>query len=88
MLYSPLQPQVNGEVGVDWDQAMPVALERALASQSTRRFSVVNLGYNNDAAFSLKYTLQDYKYLDYDLAILYENYNDLLIPPESPNLSS
>jgi len=74
--------------GVNWDQAMPACLERALAAKTNRRFTVVNLGYNNEGAYSLKLTLQDYAYLDYDLAILYENYNDLLAPPEIPNLAA
>jgi hypothetical protein len=73
--------------GVNWSEAMPVQLERALAARSSRRFTVVNLGYNNEGAYSLKFTLQDYAYLEYDVAILYENYNDLMNPPEFPNLS-
>jgi len=73
--------------GVNWDEAMPVRLERALAARSSRRFTVVNLGYNNEGAYSLKFTLRDYAYLKYDVAILYENYNDLMNPPEFPNLS-
>jgi hypothetical protein len=44
----------------------------------------VNLGYNNEGAYSLRFTLEDYLYLDYDLAILYEGYNDVqLTPPEA-----
>ena len=36
-----------------------------------------NLGYNNEGADSLRFTLEDYLWLDYDAAILYEGYNDV-----------
>src|SRR5262249_254100 len=48
-----------------------------------RPFTVVNLGYNNEGAYSMRFTLEDYAYLDYDLACLYEGYNDL----NTPNLA-
>src|SRR5262249_23284304 len=68
---------------------MPVRLERALNARShPARFTVVNLGYNNEGAYSLKFTLRDYAYLAYDVVILYENYNDLVTPPEAPNLAA
>jgi hypothetical protein len=73
--------------GVNWDQAMPVLLQRALAARSQRKFTVVNLGYNNEGAYSLNFTLRDYAYLHYDVAVLYESYNDLMTPPHLPNLS-
>ena len=41
-------------------------------------FTVINLAYNNEGAYSFKPTLDDYRSLDYDLALLYEGYNDLL----------
>jgi hypothetical protein len=44
---------------------------------SSPRFTVVNLGYNNEGAYSFKATLDDYAWLRYDLALLYEGYNDL-----------
>ena len=47
---------------------------------------MVNLGYNNEGAYSLRFTLADYLYLDYDLAILYEGYNDLM-GSQAPNFS-
>ncbi len=73
--------------GVNWNESMPAQLERALAARSQRRFAVVNLGYNNEGAYSLKFTLRDYAHLRYDVAVLYESYNDLIMPPEKPNLS-
>ena len=72
------------------DEAIPAVLERDLAGRSAgpyRRFSVVNLGYNNEGAYSFKFTLDDYRYLRYDLAILYEGYNDLVPGPGGPNVS-
>ena len=72
-----------------WDQAIPAVLERRLASRQPQpsRFTVVNLGYNNEGAYSFKPTLQDYLWLNYDLACLYEGYNDLAGDPRGPNLS-
>jgi hypothetical protein len=49
------------------------------------RFTVINLAYNNEGAHSFVYTLNDYNYLQYDLAILFEGYNDLTDNP--PNTS-
>jgi hypothetical protein len=64
--------------GVSAGEAMPAALERLLrARTSSPFFTVVNLAYNNEGAYSFKTTLQDYHWLDYDLALLYEGYNDL-----------
>ncbi len=39
--------------------------------------SLVNLAYNNEGAYSFKYNLHDYEYLEYDVALLYTGYNDL-----------
>jgi lysophospholipase L1-like esterase len=65
--------------GVLWDEAIPAQLERRLnEAGGPIRFSVVNLGYNNEGAFSFRYTLQDYAYLQPDIVCLYEGYNDLM----------
>ena len=61
--------------GVLSEQSIPAALERIL--NGTRPFSVVNLGFNNEGAFAIVPNLRDFEYLDYDVAILYEGYNDL-----------
>src|SRR5258705_13029699 len=54
--------------GVSWEQAMPAVLERQLRARSTSPFfTVINLGYNNEGAYSFKPTLEDYRSLGYDL---------------------
>ena len=64
--------------GVSSDEAIPFVLERLLrAGTGSPAFSVENLAYNNEGAYSFKTTLQDYRWLDYDLVVLYEGYNDL-----------
>jgi hypothetical protein len=70
--------------GTDAAGTIPAALERALR-QSGRDITVVNLGYMNDGAYADGLTLADYRRLNYDLAILYEGYNDLF---NVPNLYS
>jgi hypothetical protein len=74
--------------GVHWDQAMPAVLERQLNQRrsGSSTFTVLNLAYNNEAAYSFKFTLRDYEKLDYDLACLYEGYNDRM-GDTRPNLS-
>jgi hypothetical protein len=75
--------------GVKWDQAIPARLEQYLtkAAPAGRTFKVINLGYNNEGAYSFAVTLKDYDYLDYDLVCLYEGYNDLIGDPRAPNVS-
>ena len=75
--------------GVTWDQAIPARLDQRLAKVATadRSFKVINLGYNNEGAYSFAVTLKDYEYLNYDLACLYEGYNDLIGDPRNPNVS-
>jgi hypothetical protein len=76
--------------GANWDEAVPALLERGLAGRtagSFRRFRVLNLGYNNEGAYSFKPTLEDYKGLGYDAACLYEGYNDLIGDSRAPNVS-
>jgi hypothetical protein len=64
--------------GVSADQAISAELERMLRMRTqSPLFTVVNLGYNNEGAFSFKATLDDYAWLRYDLALFYEGYNDL-----------
>jgi lysophospholipase L1-like esterase len=68
--------------GVTWNQAFPYLLEERLnAAGGATRYRVVNLAFNNESAASFAPTLEDYQYLDYDVAILYEGYNDLLERP-------
>lgn len=72
--------------GLSFEASFPHQLESLLNASSaaaSRRFSVVNLGYNNAGAYSFQYTLADYQSLHYDIAVLYEGYNDL---SGAPNL--
>lgn len=74
--------------GTTWEESIPAVLEQHLRGRSVgpfRRFSVINLGYNNEGAYSFTFTLDDYRSLRYDLAILYEGYNDLMGDPRQPN---
>ena len=74
--------------GVEWNEAIPAVLEQQLGQHRDEGpFTVVNLGYNNEGAYSFVATLKDYDALQYDLACLYEGYNDMMANPERPNLS-
>ena len=52
--------------GVSWQESMPAVLEQKL-TRTTRRYTVVNLAYNNEGAYSFLFTLKDFAYLNYDL---------------------
>jgi lysophospholipase L1-like esterase len=47
--------------------------------------TTANLGMNNSGAYSFLFTLQDYAYLDPDIVVLYEGYNDHLGDAEGGN---
>lgn len=71
--------------GVTADDALPAVLERLLRMRTAApAYTVINLGYNNEGAYSFKATLEDYRWLRYDLAVLYEGYNDM--SPAQPNV--
>jgi lysophospholipase L1-like esterase len=72
--------------GVTWEESFPAVLARGLDAAKPGGYSVVNLAYNNEGAYSFKFTMQDYAYLHVDLALLYEGYNDLIGDPRGPNL--
>jgi lysophospholipase L1-like esterase len=65
--------------GVYWQETIPAYLEGMLNAKAppARPVSVVNLGYNNEGAYSYQFTLEDYRYLDYDAVVFYSGYNDL-----------
>jgi lysophospholipase L1-like esterase len=65
--------------GVTWDNAFPALLSARLneSLRPSRQVSVANLGYNNEGAYSFKYTLSDFLYLEYDTVLIYTGYNDL-----------
>lgn len=66
-----------------FDDSFPHQLDGTLnAAGAGRPFSVVNLGFNTEGAYTFRYTLADYAYLRYDVAVLYEGYNDLSAPNE------
>ena len=74
--------------GVEWNEAIPALLAQRLgAYRDGGPYTVVNLGYNNEGAHSFAFTLKDYDSLQYDLACLYEGYNDMMGDPRGPNLS-
>lgn len=65
--------------GGPWHEAAPAFLEQELRKAHPGTvITVANLGYNNEGAYAALPTLEDYRYLDYDLVILYEGYNDRL----------
>lgn len=63
--------------GVGWNESIPAYLETQLKQRLNRPVSVVNLGYNNEGAYAFVPNLEDFQYLDYDVIVLYEGYNDL-----------
>jgi len=63
--------------GVGWNESIPVYLEAKLKERLNRPVRVVNLGFNNEGAYAFVPNLKDFEYLDYDLIVLYEGYNDL-----------
>ncbi len=72
--------------GVSWRETIPIYLEELLRARvpGGRPVTVANLGFPNDGAYSLRYTLEDYRYLHADIVCLYEGYNDLMADPDRP----
>ena len=65
--------------GVSWNESIPALLEASLREKSSSRpISVVNLGFNNEGAYGFVPNLEDFSYLNYDVVVLYEGYNDLM----------
>jgi hypothetical protein len=63
---------------VAWEETIPAYLERALqAALPGRPVRVINLGFIGEGVYAFLPTLQDFDNLDYDIACLYEGYNDL-----------
>lgn len=62
---------------VEVDETIPAQLERELA-KTHPNVRVVNLGYHQEAAIAFVPTLRSYEFLDYDVVLLYEGYNDIL----------
>jgi len=73
--------------GVLWNEAFPAVLERKLRARvPAQTISVVNLGYHNDGAYSLQFTLHDYQYLDYDAVCVYDGYNDVMMEGQNASV--
>ncbi len=72
--------------GVSWDQAIPALVEREL-NRTLPPVRSANLGLNNEGAYSFLYTLQDYEYLEPDIVVLYEGYNDWMGDEDGGNVS-
>ena len=65
--------------GVMWNESIPALLEQRLNQQhGDRKWTAINLGYNTEGAYAFLPNLQDFAYLDYDIVVLYEGYNDML----------
>lgn len=62
---------------VAWEETIPAVLEGML-HDTMPPVRVINLGFIGEGAYAFLPTLQDFSSLDYDVAILYEGYNDLL----------
>lgn len=65
--------------GVSTNETIPWHLQQDLGAEMPG-VQVINAGWNSEGAYSMRYTLQDYEYLQADAAILYSGYNDLLEP--------
>jgi hypothetical protein len=63
--------------GVPYTEAFPSYLQQLLNGRGTTRYRIVNLGALSQGAYGFRFDLADYAYLHYDIAILYEGYNDL-----------
>jgi hypothetical protein len=63
--------------GVAWNESIPFVLDSKLRERIDRPVRVINLGFNNEGAFAFVPNLEDFEYLDYDVVVLYEGYNDL-----------
>jgi lysophospholipase L1-like esterase len=64
--------------GLFANESWPFYLGELLNSESAAgRYRVVNLGAPGQGAYGFAFDLADYAYLHYDLAVLYEGYNDL-----------
>ena len=67
---------VVGGYGLNYRDSFPYILEQKLTS---KQFDVVNLGSNGKGIYSILHDIRDYLYLDYDIAIIHNGYNDCSI---------
>ncbi len=76
--------------GVRWNESWPYYLEQRIAHSGPGGgpVRVVNLGIPTDSARTFVSTLDDYAYLDADMVLLYEGYNDLGFDTNPPKNST
>ena len=73
--------------GGPWHEAFPALLAGMLNQRDPgRKWTAINLGFNAEGAYALLPTLEDFAALDFDLAIFYVGYNDML-GDGGPNLA-
>ena len=63
--------------GVRWEESIPAYLETELKHRLNGPVRVLNLGFNNEGVYAAVPNLEDFSYLDYDVIVLYQGYNDL-----------
>lgn len=66
-------------VGQDFPAQLQAQMHQGPAPL-TSSIKILNLGFNGDGAYSFKYALKDYDYLQSDAVVLYSGYNDLSGP--------
>lgn len=59
------------------EDTLPAQLDRELRTLQPHA-RVINLGFHQEGAISFVPTLRSYRFLDYDIVVLYEGYNDIL----------
>ncbi len=73
--------------GGPWHEAFPALLEGMLNQRDPgRKWTAINLGFNAEGVYALLPTIEDFARLDFDLAIFYVGYNDMM-GDGGPNLA-
>ena len=67
---------VIGGYGVNYRDAIPFLLENKF---SNKNIDVVNLGMNGNGIYGIYQDVKSYLYLDYDIAVIHNGYNDCTI---------
>ena len=62
--------------GVNFRDAIPYILEEKFVNE---KIDVVNLGFNGNGIMGISHDVKNYLYLDYDLAVIHNGYNDCTI---------
>jgi hypothetical protein len=73
--------------GSPWFEAIPALLEGMLNERDpAHTWTALNLGYNAEGVYALAPNLEDFANLDFDVAVFYIGYNDML-GDGGPNLT-